>query len=50
MCRQQDRQLDDVDAAVGRIGRMGGAIGEEMEDQVRVREAFERLGQMVWGS
>jgi SYP6 family syntaxin len=34
--RQQDRQLGDIEAAVGRIGRMGRAIGEEMEDQERL--------------
>eukprot|EP00195_Chlamydomonas_chlamydogama_P007372 CAMPEP_0202903680 /NCGR_PEP_ID=MMETSP1392-20130828/25747_1 /ASSEMBLY_ACC=CAM_ASM_000868 /TAXON_ID=225041 /ORGANISM="Chlamydomonas chlamydogama, Strain SAG 11-48b" /LENGTH=204 /DNA_ID=CAMNT_0049590977 /DNA_START=73 /DNA_END=687 /DNA_ORIENTATION=- len=34
--RQQDEQLDDIEAAVARIGRLGKAMGEELEGQQRL--------------
>ena len=34
-CRRQDDSLDDIEQHVNRIGRMGRAIGEELEGQVR---------------
>lgn len=34
--RQQDESLDDIEQAVSRIGRMGRAIGEELDGQSRL--------------
>ncbi|GAX83411.1 hypothetical protein CEUSTIGMA_g10836.t1 [Chlamydomonas eustigma] len=34
--RRQDEALDDIEQAVGRIGQLGRAIGEELDDQQRL--------------
>ena len=40
--------MDNIEAAVGQIGRIGRAVGEKMEEQVRVGEALGGLGRMFW--
>lgn len=40
-CRQQDAQLEDIEAAVTRLGRVGLTIHEELESQGQMLDELE---------
>jgi 4-hydroxyphenylpyruvate dioxygenase-like putative hemolysin len=50
-CRQQDEHLEDIEAAVSRLGRVGLTIHEELTTQVRTsRPAGSNKQAMAWAA